>query len=98
LTKRKSDMKRKHLFIIIGQSIAILLVVVYAFVQQTLAKEAERRAMAAQQEAVKQRDAAEAARAEAEKQHLFAEQARMEADKQRLAAEDIYKKCQGKSR
>jgi flagellar basal body-associated protein FliL len=77
-------MKKKHLFIIIGQSVAILLVVVYAFVQQTVAKEAERRAMAAQQEAEMQRNAAEAARKEAEVQRIMAHAARIE--------------CQNKSR
>lgn len=85
-------MKKKHLFIIIGQSVAIVLVVVYAFVQQTIAKEAERKAMAAQQEAVMQRDAAEVARAEAEKQRIAAEAARMEADRQRIIAEGARKR------
>jgi predicted small secreted protein len=85
-------MKKKHLFIIIGQSIAIALLVVYALVQQTIAKEAERRALAAVEEAMRQREAAEVARAEAEKQHLFAEQARAEAERQRALAEEAQKR------
>jgi hypothetical protein len=88
LTIAHNRMKKKHLFIIIGQSLAILLLVVYAFVQQTLAKEAKRLALATQQEAIMQRDAAVAARAEAEKQRLAAEVARMEADRQRVIAEE----------
>jgi hypothetical protein len=96
-------MKKKHLFIIIGQSVVILVVVVYAFVQQTLAKEAERKALAAERGAVMQRDAAVAAMAEAEKQRLTAEQQRMMADaahaeavRQAKIADEMYQKCQGK--
>jgi hypothetical protein len=84
-------MKKKHLFIIIGQSIAILLLVVYAFVQQTIAKESQRAAEASQVEALKQQDAAEAARKEAEVQRLAAEQQRMLADAARV-------ECQKKSK
>lgn len=98
-------MKKKHLFIIIGQSVIIVLVVVYAFVQQTIAIEAERKALAAVEEAMRQREGAEAARAEAEKQRLAAEQHRMMADaarteavRQAEIANEMYKKCQGKSR
>ena len=79
-------MKKKHHIIIIGQSVAIALLVVYSFVQQTLAKEAEQKAMAAQQEAIMQREATEVARMEAEVQRLAAEAARVEADHQRMAA------------
>lgn len=85
-------MKKKHLFIIIGQSVAIVLLVVYAFVQQTVAKESQRQAEAAVEEAIRQREAGEAARAEAEKQRLFAEQARIEAERQRAIAEEALKR------
>jgi hypothetical protein len=65
-------MKKKHLFIIIGQSVAIFFLVVFAFVQQTLAKEQERLAMAARIEAETQRAVAIA---EAMRQRALAEEA-----------------------
>jgi type II secretory pathway pseudopilin PulG len=73
-------MNTKAIVIIAILSFAMLTSVVYAFVQQTLAKEA-------QKQAVEQKMLAEAARAEAERQ-------RIEAEMQRVVAEDTMGKLQ----
>ena len=75
-------MKRKHLIIIIAQSVVIILLVVYAFVQQSIAK-------AAQREAETQKEMALANRAEAEMQKLLAEkyaERAMRAEKEAIEA------------
>jgi hypothetical protein len=59
-------MNRKYITVLIIQAVLSVLIIAYAFVQQTLAKEAERKALAAEKEAVSQRDAAATARAEAD--------------------------------
>ena len=69
-----------------------LMSVVYAFVQQTLAKEAERSAILARDQAEVQRQAAEAARAEAEKQQVAAEASRMLYQKTLSELEELKKK------
>jgi WD40 repeat protein len=86
--KRKLQRARTTAIILGSFLVVALIAVVYAFVQQTLAKEAERKAVLAQKEAIAERDKAEIARKEAETQRLAAEAARAEADKQRLAAEE----------
>lgn len=68
-------MKKRHVFIIIGQSIVIVLFAVYAFVQQAAAQRAERDALAAQ-------ETAQQAQKEAEMQKKIAEQNAMEAMRQ----------------
>ena len=69
-----------------------LISIVYAFVQQTLAKQAERSAILARDQAEVQRMAAEAARAEAEKQRAMAEQAMTLYEKTRIELELSKKK------
>ena len=73
-------MNTKAIVIIAILLFATLTSVVYAFVQQTIAKEVQR-------EALEQKMTAEAARAEAERQ-------RIEAEMQRVVAEDTMGKLQ----
>jgi Na+-translocating ferredoxin:NAD+ oxidoreductase RnfG subunit len=73
-------MNTKAIVIIAILSFAMLTSVVYAFVQQTIAKEVQR-------EALEQKMASEVARAEAERQ-------RIEAEMQRVVAEDTMGKLQ----
>ena len=84
--KRKLQRARTTAIILGSFLVVALIAVVYAFVQQTLAKEAERKAVAAQL-------AADEQRVEAEKQRDAADAARKEADEQRLAAEEATKRA-----
>jgi hypothetical protein len=84
--KRKLQRARTTAIILGSFLVVALLAVVYAFVQQTRAKEAQRAAELAQKEAIAERDKAEIARKEAETQRLAAEAAKREADIQREAA------------
>jgi cytochrome c biogenesis factor len=72
-------MKKKHLAILISQSVAIIVLIVYARVQQIKAQAAEREALA-------QFEASFQSRTEAEKQREMAGKAQMEAEKQKAMA------------
>jgi WD40 repeat protein len=91
--KRKLQRARTTAIILGSFLVVALIAVVYAFVQQTLAKEAERSAVLARDQAEVQRKAAEAAKAEADKQRIAAENAKAEADRQRIAAEASEKRA-----
>jgi Tfp pilus assembly protein PilN len=69
-----------------------LVSMVYAFVQQTLAKNAERSAVLARDQAEIQRMAAEVAKVEADKQRMAAEEARLLYEKTRIELEELKKK------
>lgn len=85
--KRKLQRARTTAIVLGSFLLVALVAVVYAFVQQIKAQEAERSAIAARDQAEEQRKAAVEAREEADRQRLAAEEARKQADIQREAAE-----------
>lgn len=72
-------MKTKHLIIIIGQSVMIILLAVYSFVQTVKAQAAER-------DALHQKEMAIAAQEEAKMQRIIADKNMEEAQRQNLRA------------
>ena len=90
-------MKTKHLIIIIAQSLMIVVLAGYAFVQQTVAKEAEQKTISAMENALAYKANAEAAKAEADRQRMQAEAAMAEAQRQEVLAFALMQKVRIKN-
>jgi flagellar basal body-associated protein FliL len=83
-------MKKKHLIIIISQSVVIILLAMYGFVQSTVAKVAHREVEFQMKKAMEYKSQAEQASAEAVRQ---SEIARVNALRQAALADEMVKKA-----
>jgi hypothetical protein len=85
-------MKKKHLGIIVSQSVVIILLCAYSFYQRTIAHAAQLKTISAMESALNYRHEAERARDEADKQRKIAELHLVNAMAQLSKASDLPRK------